>query len=238
MKRFFVGLGRFLRKFCGILFALAAFIYVCVAIFEPELRVPMIVAAVVCTGLAWLLLRKKKPADAPCAPDQPVGGIGVSFAPREVPADILRDMRKTYTKANAIRDAEIMRESFLLCQQTCDIGVFAMRCLTAQRKALTLLQAEQAKCRGVAKLNTRKAAESVLKTSAALKMDFLDRLMQKEFYDALALKTARGQRNRLQKLLNGLQGNEPTFTEVEDEYNAAVKQIEDKMAEIEKAGEV
>ena len=90
----------------------------------------------------------------------------------------------------------------------------------------------------MAKLNTRKAAEGVLQASAALKIDFLDRAMEKAVDDALALKTQRGQKNRLKRLLNILQANEVTFAEIEDEYNAAVDQVKEQLAEIEKAGEV
>lgn len=225
-------------KVClGVFFIIGAIIYMIIAVMEEAVRAPMIVLAVLFLLFAFLLFRKKKEKQTTQIDfTEPL--VSVSVAPQEVPADVLKQMRKTYTKANAIRDAQIMRESFLLCQQTCDFEVFSMRCTLAQRMACTLLQAEQAKCRGVAKLNTRKAAEGVLQASAALKIDFLDRAMEKAVDDALALKTPRGQRNRLQKLLNILQANEVTFAEIEDEYNAAVDQVKEQLAEIEKAGEI
>lgn len=225
-------------KVClGVFFIIGAIIYMIIAAMEEAVRAPMIVLAVLFLLFAFLLLRKKKEKPAPQM-DFAEPLVGASAIPQEVPADILKQMRKTYTKANAVRDAQIMRESFLLCQQTCDFEVFSMRCTLAQRMACTLLQAEQAKCKGVAKLNTRKAAEGVLQASAALKIDFLDRAMEKAVDDALALKTPRGQKNRLQRLLNILQANEVTFMEIEDEYNAAVDRVKEQLAEIEKAGEV
>lgn len=225
-------------KVClGVFFIIGAIIYIIIAVMEDAVRVPMTVLAVLFLLFAFLLLRKKKEKPAPEMNfAEPL--VSASIMPQEVPADVLKQMRKTYTKANAMRDAEIMRESFLLCQQTCDFEVFAMRCNLAQRMAYTLLQAEQAKCKGVAKLNTRKAAEGVLQASVALKIDFLDRAMEKAVDDALALKTPRGQKNRLKRLLNILQANEVTFAEIEDEYNAAVDQVKEQLAEIEKAGEV
>lgn len=225
-------------KVClGVFFIIGAIIYMIIAVMEEAVRAPMIVLAVLFLLFAFLLLRNKKEKPAPQM-DFAEPLVGASVIPQEVPADILKQMRKTYTKANAVRDAQIMRESFLLCQQTCDFEVFSMRCTLAQRMACTLLQAEQAKCKGVAKLNTRKAAEGVLQASAALKIDFLDRAMEKAVDDALALKTPRGQKNRLQRLLNILQANEVIFMEIEDEYNAAMDQVKEQLAEIEKAGEV
>lgn len=238
MKRFFIGLGRFLRKFWGILFAIAAGIYVCVAIFEPELRAPMIVATVVCAGLAWLLLRKKRSKAEPVVSDQPAGGINVSFASQEVPADILRDMRKTYTKAQAIRDAEIMRESFLLAQRTLDFDVFFMRAELSMQKAFTLLQAEQAKCKGVAALNLSKGAHSVIETNTALKIDFLDRAVDAEIKAAVKLKTPKSQSKRLEAFLNKLSVYEDEFCVIEENYNSAVAKVRNMIAQIEKAGEV
>ena len=205
-------------KVClGVFFIIGAMIYMIIAVMEEAVRAPMIVLAVLFLLFAFLLLRKKKEKSAPevwmtTETTTPFVTIQSELTQPDVPADVLKQMRKTYTKANAIRDAQIMRESFLLCQQTCDFEVFSMRCTLAQRMACTLLQAEQAKCKGVTKLNTRKAAEGVLQASAALKIDFLDRAMEKAVDDALALKTPRGQRNRLQKLLNILQANEVTFS--------------------------
>ena len=223
MKRFFVGLGRFLRKFWGILFAIAAGIYVCVAIFEPELRAPMIVATVVCAGLAWLLLRKKRSKAEPVVSDQPVGGITVSFAECEVPADTLRDMRKYYTPMQAGNDARILAESFQLCQQTYNFGTFFSRLQLASRCALTLLQAKKAGC----KINpqTVKACESALSARDALMLDFLDRIYDKETSAALQLKTEAGQRRRLEAFLQELQEHEVDFLPIENAYNDYLEKV-------------
>lgn len=225
-------------KLClGVFFIIGAVIYSIIAIMEEAVRVPMIVLAVLFLLFAFLLLRKKK--EKPAIHHMPAEEllVSVSFAPREVPEDILKQMRKHYTKADAMRDAQIMRESFLLCQQTCDFEVFCMRYELSFRMAYTLLQAEQAKCKGVAKLNTRKAAESVLSALDALKIDFLDRAVEKGIDGALALKTPRGRKNRLQKLLNILQTKEHNFASVEDEYKAALDKVQTELAETEKAGE-
>lgn len=136
-----------------------------------------------------------------------------------------------------MRDAQIMRESFIICQQTIDFDVFCMRYELSYKKAYTLLQAEQAKCRGVAKLKTRKAAESVLGALDALRIDFLDRAVTEHIYNAMNLKTPRGQKNRLQKLRNELQAKEYVFSPLEDEYNTALDRVNEQLAEIEKVGE-
>lgn len=223
-------------KVClGVFFIIGALIYIIIAVMEAAVRVPMIVLAALFLLFAFLLLRKKKEKPAAVMPEP---SVSVSFAPREVPEEILKQMRKAYTKANALQDAQIMRESFLLCQQTIDFDVFCMRYELSCKKALTLLQAEQAKCRGVAKLKTRKAAESVLDARDAIIIDFLDRAMQEHLYSAMNLKTPRGQRNRLQKLLNTLQAKEYIFSPLEDEYNAALACVKEQLEQIEKAGEV
>lgn len=109
-------------KVClGVFFIIGALIYIIIAVMEAAVRVPMIVLAALFLLFAFLLLRKKKEKPAAVMPEP---SVSVSFAPREVPEEILKQMRKAYTKANALQDAQIMRESFLLCQQTIDFDVF------------------------------------------------------------------------------------------------------------------
>lgn len=222
-------------KVClGVFFVIGAIIYIIIAVMEEAVRAPMAVLAVLFLLFAFLLLRKKKEKPAAIMPEP---SVSVSFAPREVPEEILKQMRKAYTKADAMRDAQIMRESFQLCQQTVDFHVFAMRSNLAERTACTLLQAELAKCRGIAKLNTRKAAESVLGAMDALRIDFLDRAVEEQIYSAMNLKTPRGQKNRLEKLQNELQANSHVFAAVEDAHQAALDRVKELLAEIKKAGE-
>lgn len=67
----------------------------------------------------------------------------------EVPAETLRDMKKYYTAMQIQNDVRIAQESFQLVQQTTDFDTFFMRLDLAQQKALTLLQAVQAGCKGI-----------------------------------------------------------------------------------------
>lgn len=222
-------------KVClGVFFIIGAMIYIIIAVMEAAVRVPMAVLAALFLLFAFLLLRKKKEKPMDAIPEP---SVSVSFASREVPEEILKQMRKSYTRTDAMRDAQIMRESFIICQQTIDFDVFCMRYELSYKKAYTLLQAEQAKCRGVAKLKTRKAAESVLGALDALRIDFLDRAVTEHIYNAMNLKTPRGQKNRLQKLRNELQAKEYVFSPLEDEYNTALDRVNEQLAEIEKVGE-
>jgi len=237
MKDFMKKLGRGLRMFWGVLFAICTVAYIVLAFTEPDLRPVMIVLAVVFGLLSILLLRKKKQLPAPL-PDMGTGSpISVTVSAPEVPEEILRDMRKYYTKAQALRDAEIMRESFMLIQQTTSFDVFFTRLDLARQKALTLLQAEQAKCKGVAALHTKDAAEGVLRVIDDLKLDFLDRVLTKETEAAQELKTPRGRRNRLEKFYKALQEREVDFMTIEDQYFAVLDSVQTMIAETEKAGE-
>lgn len=193
-----------------------------------------IVLTLVCVILAILLLRKKnikvkepevwKTSET----TTPVVTIKTELTHPEVLQDTLRDMRRYYSVMQAENDARIMRESFQLCQQTYGYETFLSRLQLAERKALTLLQAEKAGCRVDAKI--LKAAESVLSATDALKVDFLGRVYTKETTAAMHLKTQAGVNRRLQSFIDSLQEHENDFLTVEDDYNKIIKGVQALMS--------
>lgn len=150
----------------------------------------------------------------------------------EVSPEVLRDMKKHYTAIQVQNDARIMQESFQLVQQTTDFDTFFMRLELSQQKALTLLQAVQAGCRGiVGKGQTIKACEGVLSASQAVKTVFLDNSYKKETTSAMQLKTQSGQSKRLTAYLERLKSYENQFMDVEDAYNQTVSALQNIIAE-------
>lgn len=235
-----------LRVFYGVIFALAAVGGVIATAQSRQWE--MLLAAGVLFLLSFLLLRKRKIKGAPdqTAPgsvlhetrvDAPLFSVATTSS-MEVPDDVLRDMRRYYKKPQAIRDAEIMRESFCLAQNTTDIEVFTSRVELARKKALTLKQAQIAKCKGVASLHIGKTVDTVLESTQSLKIDFLFRTYEKETQSAMRLKTPRGQRNRLEKFLANLQKHEDDFLDAEQQYSEVLDMVHNMMPEIKKAGEV
>lgn len=248
MKKFFTKAGRVCKTVAGGLFALTALLYIVLAITEPELRAVMLVMAGVFGLLAFFLLRRKKAGSAPdqTAPGAPLHETQVdaplfsvtTTSNLEVPEGVLRDMRRCYKKPQAVRDAEIMRESFYLAQNTTDIEVFTSRVELARKKAITLKQAQMAKCKGIKSLHAEKAIEAVLGSTQSLKIDFLFRTYEKETQSAMQLKTPRGQRNRLEKFLAKLHEHEDDFLEAKQQYDEVLDMVQNMMPETEKAGEV
>ena len=219
---------KFLRIAGGIILALGALGGLIT--FAMERRPEVAVMAIVLAVLAVLLLRPRRstisrrtPAEAPLELQQ---APPVSFAPRDVPEDILDQMRRSYGPMQAQEDARIMAESFRLVQDTVSFDTFLMRLDLARQKALTLLQAEQAGCRGVKKPEVHRACESVLASAQSAKVAFLERSYIKETNEALLLKTPSGQRKRLEAYLEKLREHEEDFLDVVEAYEQTVKKVE------------
>lgn len=236
MKKVLQKIGQVIRLIFGVELALAALGGVIVSIQSPGPG--NIVLTILCAGVAFLLLRRRKPKGAQISDPstvsigpKPVVGVSVrtEVTPPDVPEDILRDMRKHYSPMQAQNDARILQESFQLCQQTYNFDTFFSRLQLMQRSAFTLLQAKQAGC----KINkqTVKACESVLSAVSALKLDFLDRIYTKETTAAMQLKTPAGQRRRLEALLGKLQEHEADFMSIEDTYNECLCKVQELMGE-------
>ena len=117
MKKFLQKVWRVIRLIFGVELALAALGGVIVSIQSPE--VGNIVLTIVCAGVAYLLLRRKKPKAAQIS-GTPVPGVSVraEVTPPDVPEEVLRDMRKHYSLMQAQNDARILQESFQLCQHS------------------------------------------------------------------------------------------------------------------------
>lgn len=228
MKKFLQKVWRVIRLIFGVELALAALGGVIVSIQSPE--VGNIVLTIVCAGVAYLLLRRKKPKAAQIS-GTPVPGVSVraEVTPPDVPEEVLRDMRKHYSLMQAQNYARILQESFQLCQQTYNFETFFSRLQLVQRCALTLLQAKQAGCK--ISRQTVKACESALSAASALRLDFLDRIYTKQVTAAMQLKTPAGRRRRLEALLNELQEHDIDFMPIEDTYNEYLQRVQELMDE-------
>lgn len=237
MKKVLQKVWRVIRVIFGVELALAALGGVIMSVRSP---VPgNVVLTVLCTGAAFLLLRRKRPKEAQISSAsmvstgqfEPVGPVSVrtEVSTPDVPEDILRDMRKHYSPMQAQNDARILQESFQLCQQTYNFETFFSRLQLTQRCALTLLQAKQAGCK--ISRQTVKACESALSAASALRLDFLDRIYTKQVTAAMQLKTPAGRRRRLEALLNELQEHDIDFMPIEDTYNEYLQRVQELMDE-------
>lgn len=151
-----------------------------------------------------------------------------------VPEETLRDMKKYYTAMQAQNDIRIMQESFHLIQQTADFDTFFTRLELSQQKALTLLQAVQAGCKGISnKQQVVQACESVLSNVQNAKIVFLDNSYKKETDSAMQLKTKAGQHKRLCTYLECLQSHGDQFCDVEDTFSGFVEKLKSLVAETE-----
>lgn len=213
---------------------IAVLTYTLILLFPPEgetlkeVRVVLIFLDAMFAFFLYLLLRKKKgnriPPDTVPEPISP-------YLP-EVPAETLKDMRKCYSAMQAVDDTRIMQESLQLIQCTTDFDTFFSRLELLQRKAFTLLQAAQAKCRGVNRENTVKACEKVLSSIKNAKVLFLHNSCTKEISSALQLKTKSGQYKRLERYLANLYKYEYQFITVEDAFSGTVSMVKNLMGEL------
>lgn len=220
-------IGRFFCIFGGVIFALGA-LGGLIAFFS-EHRPKILLATILFAVISFLLLRKKQAKLSseltPVSQATPTAPAVTSSMPQDIPKEVLRDMKKSYTVIQAQNDARIMSESFKLIQQTTNFETFFNRLELARNKALTLLQAERAGCRGIKKLHTTKACNSVLSSSQAAKVAFLDNSFTKETSAVQLLKTKAGQRKRLHTYFETLQGYEEQFADVEATYNETVRKV-------------
>lgn len=210
-------LGRILRAIVGAFCAIATVVYIVTAVTDPEQRVLFVVLAVIFGALAYLLLHQKKAQKS-----EPVRTGAGTYTP-DAPEEILQDMQRYYTKEQVENDVRIMSESFKLAQQTSNIDTFTSRLELARKKALTLLQAEKAGCKGVLP-GTSKACEEVLSSAQSLKISFLENSYIKETTWAMTLKTPSGQRKRLEAYLAKLASHKSDFLDVEDTYDKVVNE--------------
>lgn len=174
----------------------------------------------------YLLLRKKNHAD--------VSQNTPSISPHlpEIPAGALKDMRKYYTASQIQNDMRIMQDSFKLIQQTIDFDTFFMRLELSRQKALTLLQAAQAGCKGIVdRRQMIDSCEAILSNIANIKIVFLDNSYKKETTSAMQLKTKSGQYKRLSAYLERLKSYENQFMDVEDAYTKTVAALRNLIAE-------
>lgn len=149
--------------------------------------------------------------------------VVTTYEPSPVPNDILKNMRKTYTLDQAIRSAQIMKESFEIAQKTTNLDTFCLRYDLYQQQARTLLQAEQAGVKNIKKLKTHDACISVLGCNDSIRTLGLQNFLQHEITSAENLKTDQGKLNRYKKVLETLKEHENTFLDLKDYVNECDK---------------
>lgn len=150
----------------------------------------------------------------------------------EVPAEVLRDMKRHYTAMQIQNDVRIMQESFQLVQQTTDFETFFSRLELARQKALTLLQAVQAGCKGIVdRKQTIRGCESVLSNTQAIKTVFLGNSYKKETAAALQLKTKAGQYKRLVTYMERLESYKDQFLDAETAYDKTISALQNLIDE-------
>lgn len=111
MKKVLQKVWRVIRLIFGVELALAALGGMIASIQSPGAG--NIVLTIVCAGVAYLLLRRKKPKAVQIS-GTPVPGVSVraEVAPPDVPEEVLRDMRKHYSLMQAQNDAASCRRVF------------------------------------------------------------------------------------------------------------------------------
>ncbi len=100
---------RVVRIILSVICGLFAFVYFILIFFEDP-AVVFVMFGLVFAGLSALLVPKK------------IRIKQVSAWQPDVPQDIARDMRKCYTSMQAENDLRILSDSWLLVQETADIG--------------------------------------------------------------------------------------------------------------------
>ncbi len=154
------------------------------------------------------------------------GSIEVSVESSEVPKEILKDMRKSYTIQQASNDIRIARESLDIMENTENIDTFLSRYETAMQKVLTLLQAKQA---GI----PIKLEDNFKETLISAKKEEFGRLLYRSWGKELekidSLKTNKGKLSRLNKYIEKIQ----EIYEDEIEY-VADREYEDILSKAEK----
>lgn len=124
---------------------------------------------------------------------------------REVPQEILRDMRTYYSSVQLENDMRILQESIDLMRNTKNIETFLSRSDLAQRTSLTI---EQAIMAGVRVKEKFPLSKDILN----LKIELLPKLLEASYlkiqHDASKLKTDKGKLGRYEKYLDLLEKQE------------------------------
>lgn len=228
---------RFIKVFFGIILCICAVGFLsATAQVEPGMQPFFIVLACLCVLGAVLLLKRPKRVKTKEAPPPVVSQgefvtVQTEYEPDAVPDDIAKEMRKYYTVMQAVRDMEIMSESYKLASTTVNLDTFCMRYELALRKAHTLLQAEQLGVRGLKKLNFHDACLSVIDAAGSLKVRALHDYAAEETYKIEGLKTDKGKYNRYVKMLMALEKAELTFHGM-DEYDALIAKVKERISEL------
>ncbi|MFY0520924.1 hypothetical protein ACOMCU_24335 [Lysinibacillus sp. UGB7] len=124
---------------------------------------------------------------------------------REVPTEILRDMKMYYTSLQLENDLRILQESIELMRATKNIETFLSRSDLAQQTSLTI---EQAIMAGILVKNRFASSRDILNLKIELLPILLENSYLKVKQDALKLKTDKGKIGRYQKYLELLEEQE------------------------------
>ena len=119
------------------------------------------------------------------------------ITPNVPPKEVLKMMRKSYSKLQYQQDMGILRDCINILKTTTNFETFFERLDLGWRTVLTIQQAEQAKVKGVK--NTKRLVDSFSGTSEATKVLLIHTAYAKEIESANKLKTEKGRQARMQK---------------------------------------
>lgn len=122
---------------------------------------------------------------------------------REMPEEILYNIRTTYTGQHAVNDMRIIKESLAVMEKTADIDTFLSRYKTAMRCVLTL---EQAKKSGQQILLPDGYSRALVSAKNKALSGMLYRSFKKELDELKKLKTDSGKVNRINRYQEKLRG--------------------------------
>ena len=188
----------------------------------------------------FLLLRKsrkRKQQDFSTTAQRDIPELGVTIKTTVThdipPKEILRDMRNSYTLAQAQNDFRILDDCIRLIQTTTNFETFFMRSELGKQKALTLRQAEQARIKGI------RGTQEVVTTMFSLAESQKERLLKASFEQVKqkvsSLSTPRGKKNNWDKYLEQLQKYQDEFDiDCLDLYTEIVRYIEQELELLEK----
>lgn len=147
---------------------------------------------------------------------------------REVPTEILRDMKMVYTSVQLENDLRILQESIDLMKSTNNIETFISRSDLAQRTSLTI---EQAIMAGIHVKEIFTSSKDILSLKTALLPKLLDDSYSKMKQDAFKLKTEKGRIGRFQKYLELLEKHEYDL-DISENYENIIRVVRQEINQL------
>lgn len=171
-----------------------------------------------------LLIKQRVPVERPKENEgkntrMPI--VVTSKITKEVPEEILIEMKKYYSAMQMEGDLRILDESVGLMRSTMNLDTFIGRYELALRTAHTLEQAQMA---GININQAFMPSSKVYDLKEALVPGLLKQSYNQMLIDASKLKTAKGQHSRYEKFLDFLLENEDFFDDF-DVYHEVIRSV-------------